>query len=97
MTYIKEKGTEPAWTPVVKREGCRRRSRDKVATCQVDESSDEELNIKGVRQVTYLERDGMPGLSLRYGSTLSPVKWTAISPSPVATRTRVRTNAQSFT
>ena len=34
------------------------------ATCQVDESSDEELNIKEARQVTYRERDGMPGLSL---------------------------------
>ena len=65
-------------------------------TCQVDESSDEEL-IKGVRQVTYRECDGMSGLSLRYGSTLSSVKWTAISSSPVATRTRARTNAQSFT
>ena len=62
--YIKEKGTEPAWTPVVKRKRCRRRSCDKVATCQVDESSDEELNIKGVRQVMYQECDGIPGLSL---------------------------------
>ena len=42
----------------------------------------------------YREHDGVPGLSLRYGSTLSSVKWTPISPSPVATRTRARTNAQ---
>jgi len=38
---------------IVRRQSRRRKSCNKTATCPVDESSDEELNTKGVREVAY--------------------------------------------
>jgi len=49
------------------------------------ESTDEELNIKGVRK-SHIRgmMVRMLGLALQYGCTTSSVRWTPISPSPVA-------------
>lgn len=88
VRYAVNGGIEPARTPVVRRKSCRKRSYDNTATCPADESSDEELNTIGVRQVTYRKCDGMPGDLIAIW--LYSVRWTPISPNPVVPRTRAR-------
>ena len=69
------------WTPVVKRK--RRRS----SASSTDESSSSELDVSCSREVQYQERNGAPGLSIHRRN----VRWTPVMPSPVASRTRSRT------
>ena len=85
VTYMKD-GCE-GWTPVVSRN--RRRKKLKQQPISSDDS-DSELDVRGAREVSYQERDGVPYLYVCRGCTSRNVKWTPIAPSPIAFRTRGR-------
>ena len=85
VTYMKD-GCE-SWTPVVSRN--RRRKKLKQQPISSDDS-DSELDVRGAREVSYRERDGVPYLYVCRGCTSRNVKWTPIAPSPIAFRTRGR-------
>ena len=74
------------WTPVVSRN--RRRKKLKQQPISSSDDSDSELDVRGAREVSYQERDGVPYLYVCRGCTSRNVKWTPIAPSPIAFRTR---------
>ena len=86
---------DEGWTPVVPR----RRKKCAASTgsaecseseCSASGSDDELQSLKSARSVKYEERGGVPGLLVQKGCTMSSRKWSAIAPSPVATRTRTK-------
>ena len=88
VQYFDEDGQE-GWTPVVKKK--RKRKPGAGVKEDSEESSDEELPIRAARQAKYKEKEGIPGLSVRYGNTMHSWKWTPIrTTTPIAYRTRTR-------
>ena len=90
VCYQQGSDDEESWTPVVRRKRKVRRSKQ-VAGSSPETSGDEQLDMMNARQVLYRVREGIPGLSIRRGCTLSSVSWTPIAPTPIAMRTRART------
>ena len=86
-----------SWTPVKKgavgpltqqkRDG----SRHSPRMCQA-----EELDRHLGKEVTYFQIDGTPGLRFRRGKTTQSYEWTPIAPSPIASRTRIKTMQCSY-
>ena len=86
---------DEGWTPVVPRRWKKCAASTGSAECSESEcsasGSDDELqSLKSARSVKYEERGGVPGLLVQKGCTMSSRKWSAIAPSPVATRTRTK-------
>lgn len=85
------------WTPVVRKRSTKRRGL-LYAQNQHDEnneSSDEELRITQVsRRVKYQVIDGVPGLRIQKGNTMSGVTWNPIAPTPIALRTRAKSTVK---
>ena len=86
VTYMKD--VCEGWTPVVSRN--RRRKKLKQQPISRSDDSDSELDVRGAREVSYQELDGVPYLYVRRGCTSRNVKWTPIAPSPIVFRTRGR-------
>ena len=59
-----------------------------IHTCACKTHTHTQQSLKSARSVKYEERGGVPGLLVQKGCTMSSRKWSAIAPSPVATRTR---------
>ena len=49
-------------------------------------------DVKAAKRVEYKERDRVPGLVIQRGCTMRSVSWIPVIPSPIACRTRARTN-----
>ena len=83
---------EDGWTPVVKRRRNKVVSKSTCTTKVNSVSSDDkdlQSSLHSARSVTYKECDGVAGLSVRRGCTMS-VAWIPVLPSPIASRTRTR-------
>ena len=78
------------WTPVIRRRKKKRTLKKEDLESSSEESCDELRTIRLARKVRYEVQDGVPGLRIRRGNTNHSWRWTPISPSPVANRTRSR-------
>ena len=75
------------WTPVSKKQ------KSRVQRVNVlDTGKELARDVKTARRVEYKERDRVPGLVIQRGCTMSSVSWIPVIPSPIAYRTRARTN-----
>ncbi len=77
VTFV-SKDDDTRWTPVTRR---RRK---------IDRHCEDNLDVKGAREVYYTERRNLPMLYVRRGCTSLNVENIPIKPSPIAARTRTR-------
>ena len=91
MKYTSESG-EASWTPVVNRRSRKRKAQltdpGFDGACSGDQVNELQSTIQSARDVTFQCREGIPGLRIRKGCTLSSISWMPIAATPVASRTR---------
>ena len=86
LRYTLSSGVEK-WTPVSKKQ------KSRVQRVNVlDTGKELGRDVKAAKRVEYKERDRVPGLEIQRGCTMSSVSWIPVIPSPIAYRTRARTN-----
>ena len=91
VKYTSESG-EASWTPVVNRRSRKRKAQltdpGFDGACSGDQVNELQSTIQSARDVTFQCREGVPGLKIRKGCTLSSISWMPIAATPVASRTR---------
>jgi len=91
VKYTSESG-EASWTPVVNRRSRKRKAQltdpGFDGACSGDRVNELQSTIQSARDVTFQCREGVPGLRIRKGCTLSSISWMPIAATPVASRTR---------
>lgn len=71
----------------------RKKQKSRVQRVNVLDTGNElARDVKAARRVEYKERDRVSGLVIQCGCIMSSVSWIPVIPSPIACRTRARTN-----